>query len=251
MMTNRRILIMVSVLIVPIATALALLVAQMTGNNAVDASEISAAIAERKAELTSGIDAGATLYLKMDVYDRDRLYPQGVVDPEFHYPDQQIQEVWLGADEQGFIDIYEAAIYSTEGEYLASVTVGQGERVQIDADTGKRFAVPAATGPLKLNDWLNRKFAITDLLAERDFEEKGTTSYLDRPALLFEKETFEKDTPIKMSRIKVVVDNPLLFSESLLSNKDGKFILEKETKILEVKTIPAGEPLGIPKPVGQ
>ena len=243
MTKNRKMAAIGGVSLVAIAVGVAVLILQLTGDKTVDAATLSARASNQEAALTSAIDAGATLHIKMEVYDKDRLYPEGFVPPEFHYPDRQIQEVWLGTDEKGLINFYEGAIYDTEGKYLASVTVGDGQWVQIDADTGERFAVRAATGALKLNDWISAKFAVADRLTADGFKNIGSTEYLGRAAVVF-----ELKSPGTTDRITLAESNPVLFSESLWSTTSSQPTLEKETKIVAIETIPAGQPLGIPTP---
>ena len=185
-----------------------------------------------------GIRQGRPLYDKTVRYQKDPV----VFEEGRSHPQTTIVESWLVADEQGQRVAMVATLRNLEGDLLAYTELhDDGTVTYTDLVAGMILPLP----PEFLSDIEGSLSPFWDAMLSLqgpEWEFKGRGTLNGRTSLIYERYSTDAG---KLSRIEVVENAPLLFSESRY--EDG--VLEEQSTRVEYRFLPLGS--AIPNPATQ
>ena len=201
--------------------------------------EISASAEQNKQALLEGIREGRPLYFKTVRYKKDPV----VFESRRSHPQTTIVEEWMVADEQGQRVAMVSTLRNLQDDLLGYVELHDDGTVTY-TDLVAEMVLPQP--PEFLSDIEGTLSPFWDAMLSLqgpDWEFKGRGTLNGRTSLIFEK--YGTDAG-KLSRIEVVENAPLLFSDSRY--EDG--VLEEQHTKVEYRFLPLGSALPDPATEG-
>ena len=225
-------------LVLPLGVGVWIGLEQLIGSSPAATPEIGASAEQNKQALLEGIRQGRPLYDKTVRYQKDPV----VFGEGGSHPQTTIVESWLVADEQGQRVAMVATLRNLEGDLLAYTELhDDGTVTYTDLVAGMILPLP----PEFLSDIEGSLSPFWDAMLSLqgpEWEFKGRGTLNGRTSLIYERYSTDAG---KLSRIEVVENAPLLFSESRY--EDG--VLEEQSTRVEYRFLPLGS--AIPNPATQ
>ncbi len=210
-------------LIAIVVVGVTFLTIQLASQPAAGATALSALATEEQERLVKAVEAGNTLFIRVETFEQDR-----VVFGLGSQPDRIVMEWQLSADPAGTITEFVGEAYTMTGTLLSTTIVMGNEAIITDATTGAVHSFRAAEQRGTLADWLTGRFAISEKLRVQGYVERPDEAIDGRSIKVFDSADTVNGTKRETS-LRIPIDNPLL--------SDSKnFVVDGDTRTLVGQT---------------
>ena len=205
----------------------------------VTAEGLSASAADKKQGLVDGVKNGQILYYKGVDFKKGRLGLSEV--PEF-----MVIETWLAKADDGNVGSAVSLASDSNGELVMYTRFEDGRNVTTYVSSGEEFVLPVVHSTT-IEDWIDGVWERAESGLGSAGEEKGSGTLDGKETVIFELRTNPSGNPGEavayelLTRLEVVVDDPLLMKRSLYEVDDsGGETLVRDFVLTEYRVLPVG-----------